>query len=139
MREAAIDLTEALFEAFTARDVEAMIGLLDPEMEFFPIGTARLTGIDAPYRGHDGMQRYFADVDLVWQELRVIPQHYELTDDRVLVTGRVYARDRQGGVIDSPAGWLWVIKDGRFTRGQVFDDPDEARQAAAAAAAASET
>jgi ketosteroid isomerase-like protein len=134
MREAAIELTEAMFEAFTARDVEAMVGLLDPEMEFFPIGTARLTGSDAPYRGHDGMRRYFADVEDVWQELRVVPQHYELTGDRVLVTGRVYARDRQGGVIDSPAGWLWEIKDRRFTRGQVFDDPDEARKAAAAAA-----
>ena len=134
MREAAIELTEAMFEAFTARDVEAMIVLLDPDMEFYPIGTARLTGSDAPYRGHDGMRRYFADVDQVWQELRVVPQHYEVNADRVLVIGRVYARDRQGGVIDSPAGWLWEIKDQRFVSGQVFDDPDEAHEAAAAAA-----
>ena len=137
MREAAIELTEAMFEAFTARDLEAMVALLDPQLVFLPVGTARLTGIDAPYRGHDGIRRYFADVDRVWQELRVIPQSYEVTGELVLVTGRVYARDRQGGVIDSPAGWLWLIEGQRFKRGQVFDDPDQARQAAAAALAES--
>jgi SnoaL-like domain len=40
-----------------ARDVEGMLAHLDPEVRFHPL---RLSGLDGSYRGHDGVQRWFA-------------------------------------------------------------------------------
>ena len=126
-RDAAIQLVEMLYEAFTARDLETLTSLLDPEIEFFPVGTAKLTGKMAPYRGHEGMSEYFRDIGEVWQELRVVPQQFEVSGARVLVLGRVYARDRDGGLVDSPAGWVWELRGQRFVSGRVFESHEEAR------------
>jgi ketosteroid isomerase-like protein len=44
----------------------------------------------------------------------------------VLVRGRIYARSRRLGIRDFPIAWVWDIRDGRFVRGEVFPDPDQA-------------
>ena len=44
----------------------------------------------------------------------------------LLVRGRVYARSRQLGIRDVPVAWIWDLADGRFVRGEVFRDPEEA-------------
>src|SRR3954465_1397732 len=99
------DIVRRVFDAFTRRDVEALLALCDREIVFVP-PTGRLAGRDEPYRGHEGLRTYMADVARVWQELRSEPDEYVELDDRVLCTGRVYAWG-VGRVIDAPAGWVW--------------------------------
>ena len=43
-------------EAFNSRDLDGMLGLLDPGVHFHPL---RLVGLDGSYRGHDGVRRWF--------------------------------------------------------------------------------
>jgi ketosteroid isomerase-like protein len=50
----------------------------------------------------------------------------EVQGERVLVRGRVYARSRELGIRNVPVAWIWEIRGGRFTRGAVFPDPDQA-------------
>jgi ketosteroid isomerase-like protein len=99
-------------------------------MEFMP-ATARMAGRGAqPYRGHDGLRTYLADVARVWQELRSEPDEFiEVGDDVVVCTGRVYAWG-VGRVIDAPAGWLWRLRDGRLVEGRIFENRREALAAA---------
>jgi ketosteroid isomerase-like protein len=113
------DIVRDVFEAFTRRDTEALLALCDPEIVFTP-PTGRLAGRDEPYRGHDGLRTYLADVGRVWQELRSEPDEYIDVDDRVLCTGRVYAWG-VGRVIDAPAGWVWRIRDDRVVEGHVYE------------------
>jgi ketosteroid isomerase-like protein len=113
------DIVRDVFEAFTRRDTEALLALCDPEIVFTP-PTGRLAGRDEPYRGHDGLRTYLADVGRVWQELRSEPEEYIDVDDRVLCTGRVYAWG-VGRVIDAPAGWVWRIRDDRVVEGHVYE------------------
>ena len=46
-------------DAFDARDIEGMLACLDPEVRFHPL---RLNGLDGSYRGHGGVQRWFAQL-----------------------------------------------------------------------------
>jgi ketosteroid isomerase-like protein len=113
------DIVREVFDAFTRRDSEALLALCDPEIVFTP-PTGRLAGRDEPYRGHDGLRTYLADVARVWQELRSEPDEYIELGDRVLCTGRVYAWGI-GRVIDAPAGWVWRIREGRVVEGRVYE------------------
>jgi ketosteroid isomerase-like protein len=123
------ELAEALYEAFSARDLEAVLALISGDFEFRPAVTSELTERQS-YDGHDGMRDYFADVARVWTELRLIPQRFRPIGERLLVLGRVYARTTDGALIDSPAGWLWEARAGKLTRCVVYRSHTEAIAAA---------
>jgi ketosteroid isomerase-like protein len=129
-QSANIQLIQALFDAFTARDVEKVLSLVSQDLEFLPPVTAARVERSEPYRGHEGMRTYFADAARVWRELEVIAHEFRDLGDRVLVFGRVYARGEGGYISDSPAQWLWRIEDGRIAWGRVFTNRAEAVQAA---------
>ena len=62
------------------------------------------------------------------------PTGVERHGDSLLVRGRVYVRSRELGIRDMPMAWIWEVADGRFTRGEVFPDPDQAALRLAASA-----
>ena len=95
-------------------------------MGFFPIGTAEEVGRSAPYVGPEGLREYMADIEKAWDELLITPKVVESHGLSLLVRGRVYARSRQLGIRDMPVAWIWDVEDGRFVRGEVFRDPEEA-------------
>lgn len=131
--EAEWDLVERLYAAFNRRDLEEITELCDEGMGFFPAGTAQEIGREAPYVGPDGLQEYLRDVEQVWDELLINPKTAERHGDSLLVRGRVYARSRPLGIRDVPVAWIWELRDGVFTRGEVFPDPEEAVERLAAA------
>lgn len=120
------DLVERLYVAFNRRDSEEIVAVCDEEMEFFPIGTAEQIGRDAPYIGPEGLHEYLLDVERAWDELLITPKVAERHGRSLLVRGRVYARSRPLGIRDMPVAWIWELADGKFTRGEVFRDPEEA-------------
>jgi serine phosphatase RsbU (regulator of sigma subunit) len=122
------DLVGRLYEAFNHRDFEEIIALCDPAMEFFPVGTAEEIGRDAPYTGPEGLGEYLSDVENIWDELLITPSVVENRGGSLLVRGRVYARSRPLGIRDVPVAWIWDIEGGRFVRGEVFRDTEEALQ-----------
>lgn len=123
--EESIGLVQRAYAAFARRDTEAFLALCDPEVEFFPAGTSGLARTSRGYRGHAGIDAYFADAARIWEELRVVPQAYRALGDHVHVRGRVYARARDGLLIDSPAQWVWRIKDSKIVWGSASSDQDE--------------
>jgi ketosteroid isomerase-like protein len=122
------DIVRQVFDAFSRRDAAALIALSDPDIVFRP-PTGRLAGRDDPYRGHEGLRTYLADVGRVWQELRSEPDEYIELGDRVLCTGRVYAWG-VGRVVDAPAGCVWRLRDGRLVEGTVYETRRAAYEAA---------
>jgi len=127
------ELVDRLYNAFNHRDAEEIVALCDPRMGFFPIGTAEQIGRDAPYVGPGGLTDYLRDVERAWDELQIVPKVVESHGHSLLVRGRVYARSRPLGIRDMPVAWIWDLADGRFTRGEVFRDPEEAVRRLAAA------
>jgi ketosteroid isomerase-like protein len=119
------NLVERLFDAFNRRDAAAIDDLCDDGMEFYTV-TAEEVGRSDPYTGAEGLRDYFDDVATVWEELLIMPNDVEQRDESLLVRGRVFLRSRALGIRDMPAAWIWDLRDGRFVRGQVFIDPEEA-------------
>jgi serine phosphatase RsbU (regulator of sigma subunit)/ketosteroid isomerase-like protein len=119
-------LIERLFEAFNQRDEDEIVAVCDPEMGFFPVGTAEALGREAPYIGPDGLHDYLEDVEQVWEELVISSKQVERHEESLLVRGRVYARSRELGIRDMPIAWIWDVSGGRIVRGEVFIDPEQA-------------
>jgi ketosteroid isomerase-like protein len=113
-----IEVVQATFAAFAARDVERVLELADPDIEFTAV-TGEHAGRTDPYRGHEGMRQYFRDVASVWEELRLTPREFRPHGDRILVTGKVSARSRSRTVTGS-TGWIWKVRDGKVTYVRVY-------------------
>ena len=114
------------YRAFDERDLEALVELAADDVEVSTV-TGLLSGHPEPYRGHEGLEEYMADLRRTWKRIELQPQTFQRLDGgRTLVFGRVRAwHDR--GLLDSANAWLWTLRDGQVTAVQVFADPAEAR------------
>jgi len=119
-----IDVVRRLFAAFAERDVEAVLALAHPEVEFIAV-TADVIGRQEPYFGHEGLRRYFKDVARVWEVLRLSPGEFRADGNRVLVTGRVSAHS-PSRVVSGTAGWIWRVENGLAVFGRVYPSAAEA-------------
>jgi ketosteroid isomerase-like protein len=118
-----VEVVSRLLEAFSRRDADAMVELIDPDMLFEPAPTPA-----RPYRtyvGHAGMRQYLKDLDDTWARLDVTVLEYRHAGSYVLVFGRIYAASR-GSVADDPATFVWRLEDGLVVWGKVFRNREEA-------------
>jgi uncharacterized protein len=113
------DLVRRAFDAFNRRNLEEALMVLDPGVEFH-VPTAELANDGRPYRGHDGIRKYYDDVARVWEELEVAPSEYREVDDHVLALGRVYGRGEGGYIQDSPTQWVFEVNEGAIVSVRVF-------------------
>jgi ketosteroid isomerase-like protein len=116
-------LVRRLFEAFAARDVTALLEVMDPQVEFFG-PTATVLNEGRCYRGHEGMRRYLRDAEMLWEELLLEPERMHEVGNHVVVMGRVRARATDGLELDTAAAWVWRVEGGRITWGCAYGDPD---------------
>jgi ketosteroid isomerase-like protein len=121
-------VARAVFAAFAERDVERVLELIDPEVEFSAM-TSDYAGRTEPYRGHEGIRQYFRDVSEVWDDLRLTPRDYREVGDSILVTGRVNARSHSR-IVDGSTGWIFRVRGGRMVYGRVYPSAADAERAA---------
>ena len=126
MRDPRMALVERLYDCFNRRDEDGITAVCDERLEFFPVVTAEAVGREAPYTGPAGLHEYMADVAQIWEELQITPGEIQARGETLLVRGRVYARSHELGIRDMPVAWIWEVRDGRFVRGEVFPDPEQA-------------
>jgi ketosteroid isomerase-like protein len=116
------------YEAFARYGVDAIIELLDPEIEVAPIEEVpgRRT-----YRGHEGFRSYMAEIrelfgDFGWEAT-------ELTEvgNSVVARTRFYAEGRESGVpVEAIVFIVWTLRDGKAIRARGYLDRDQALKAA---------
>ena len=115
-------MVKRAYEAFSRRDVKALIEIADPEISISSV-TGIIAGREDPYTGAEALADYLADVESVWDEIDLVPEEFQdLEDGRVLVFGRVRAR-RVGARVDTPNAWLWELRGGRVVSVQVYAQP----------------
>jgi ketosteroid isomerase-like protein len=122
-----VSVVRAVFAAFAERDLERVIDLIDPEMEFTTV-TSDYAGRTEPYLGHEGMREYFRDVALVWDDLRLTPREFREVGGSILVTGRVNARSA-ARILDGSTGWVWRVRDGRVVYCRAYASAGDAKRA----------
>jgi ketosteroid isomerase-like protein len=122
-----IEVVKAMFAAFASRDLETVLDLADPDIEFTAV-TGEHAGRTDPYQGHAGLRQYFRDVSAVWEELRLTPREFRPAGDLVLVTGKVSARSR-GRSVTGSTGWIWRVRGGKVVYGKVYASAADAMAA----------
>jgi ketosteroid isomerase-like protein len=102
MSESNVELHRRWFEAYNARDTEALIAYCDPGIVFHSVFAA---AGGAVYHGHDGMRQLHQDFRDVWgDEIRFEPEAYHELGDHTLALGVLHGRGRQSGIEVSITG-----------------------------------
>lgn len=97
-----------------------MLACLDPEVRFHPL---RLSGLDGSYRGHDGVQRWFAQLAQLHHDYVIALFEVRGSgDNRVLAVGEL----RLAGKLEiAPFCALHRIADGVIVAAHHYlSDPD---------------
>jgi ketosteroid isomerase-like protein len=124
-----IALVRKSFEAISTWDVDDLLTLYHPEVEFLPLtGTRVETG---GYRGHDGVREYVAEARELWDVLEPAGNHYEDLGDRVVVGGTCRVRGRASGAESVPVcGWVIGVRDGLIVSHRACSTLEEAEKLA---------
>jgi ketosteroid isomerase-like protein len=115
-----LEVVKAIYAAFARRDLDGALRYLAPDCELHAAGTAAAAGRESPYRGHDGVRAYFADVAAVWEELVLHAEDFRVVPGSVIVIGHVSAR-RDGQPLSRSIVWTWRLRDGLATSVRVSD------------------
>jgi ketosteroid isomerase-like protein len=124
-----VELVRRSFEAISAWDIDALLRVYHPEIEFLPLtGTQVETG---GYRGHDGVRAYLEEAEDLWEVLEPDGNHYEDLGDRVVVSGTCLVRGRASGAESRPAcAWVIGVRDGLIVAHTTCSTLEEAERLA---------
>jgi ketosteroid isomerase-like protein len=115
-----LEVVKSIYAAFARRDLDGALAFLAPDCELHAAGTAAAAGHSSPYRGHDGVRAYFADVAAVWEELVLHAEDFRVVPGSVIVIGHVSAR-RDGQPLYRSIVWTWRLRNGLATSVRVSD------------------
>ena len=122
------EVIQQAYEAWSSRDIEALLDLVHPDAEARPILGANIGS--SVYRGKDGLRAWFKDLHQEWETFETRVTGVEERGDCALLTIQVHARGRASGVvIDGELFHLVKFCDGLIVRLDAFQDRDSAVQA----------
>jgi len=129
MADADVDIVHSAFDAIGRRDLDTLLSLYDPDIEFLPLTGTRVE--HGGYAGHAGVRSYFREVAEVWEEMRPYAQTTQPFGDHVIVMGGCAVRGIASGVeSNDPMAWVITVEDGKITRHRAYRTADEALKAA---------
>ena len=125
MSEGNVALQRRALELFNARDVEAFIARLDPNVEYHSVMTVPGGGV---YHGHAGVRKYFRDFKEVWgDEFRVEPEAYFDLGEHTLLFYALHALGRQSGAdVAMPGAQVCRWRNGLMVYGKAYVQREDA-------------
>jgi ketosteroid isomerase-like protein len=125
------EMIRRAYEAWSRRDIDALLELVPPDVEARPILGANIGS--SVYHGKEGLRAWFEDLHQEWETFEARVTSVEERGDCALLTFQVHARGRASGVvIDGELFHLVEFRDGLMARLEAFQDRDSAVQALAA-------
>jgi uncharacterized protein len=130
MCEESVAIVRQGFEAFARGDLDRVLELMDPDVEWAPV-LARVLGVE-PVRGKDALRLFFTrDLAEGFDDFEGKPLSIEDLGDYVLVNISYFARGHASGVpVSLETFALVVVKGGRVTSLRDYDTKAEALEAA---------
>jgi ketosteroid isomerase-like protein len=132
MSQENVEVVREAMDAVNARDPDAFIACLHPEVEWVDSGDP-LPGLRGVYRGRADVRKWFEEAfGETWESSHVeIEGITEASENRVFVETFSTARGRASGVETELRAWhlLWFA-DGKIARRQVFWNRGQALEAA---------
>jgi ketosteroid isomerase-like protein len=129
MSQENVEIIRRGYEAFAEGRIA--FEMLDPEIEWR--GPREFPDLAEPHYGHEGVRRYMAELDEVFEGYRMVAEEFmDAGSDQVLVFTREGGRGRGSGaeVETHPTGHLWTLRGGNAIRLQSYWERSEALEAA---------
>jgi uncharacterized protein len=95
MSQENVEVVRAAFEAFGRSDWDALVGFLDPEIEWVPTG--QFVGGQL-YRGHAGVREFLDALGGEFEEFHAEPENFATASDVVVADTRVSGTGKRSGV-----------------------------------------
>ncbi|MHC1559164.1 nuclear transport factor 2 family protein [Actinomycetospora sp. C-140] len=113
------EIVVAGYQAFAEQDMPTLLGLFDPDIEWYIPDELPEGGT---YRGPDGVLQFFGTLQETYTEFRVEPEQFSADEnDRVLVEG--HHRGRLGDqTFDVAFIQLWTLRNGLAVAFREFCD-----------------
>ena len=123
-----VEVMQRFHDAFNRRDVDALVALMHPDVEFVPI-TGRLEG--TVYRGHAAIRAFIQSFDQDWEIFQTVPAEFHDFGDCVMSLGTWQSRGRASGLDLNahPGAWVAWMRDGKIIRQETFTDRGQALEA----------
>jgi ketosteroid isomerase-like protein len=127
-QESTEDLVRRWSIAFNERDMDTLLKLTSPDLEFVPYLASLIE--TTIYRGHDGLRNYFRDADAAWKELHVSQAAARVVGDLAISFGELHGEGRASGLeVRLPLAWVSEWRDGELVRLTTYTDRAEALEA----------
>jgi ketosteroid isomerase-like protein len=128
MSEGDMEVVRAFFDAYNARDSEAVDGMLHPEAEITTLST-RAGMPDHWRKGTTG--QYFEQLDQAWTNLRAEVQDYRDLGERVVALGVLRGAGMSSHVeVDRDFATVFVIKNSQIMVLDTYDNWADGLEAA---------
>jgi ketosteroid isomerase-like protein len=128
MSDRNVAVARKTFQAICSRDIDGLLELYDPDIEFLPLTGTRIES--GGYAGHAGVRDYFTEVDEVWEEMQPYADDLRTVGDDVVILGGCAVRGRGSGArSDNPMAWVLTLRDGKVIRHRGFATREEALDA----------
>jgi ketosteroid isomerase-like protein len=125
-RQDDVEVIREAFERWNRRDLDYWIHLAHPQVEIWS-KYAALDADDEPYRGHDGLRAWRAEIDRNFELHHVLANDIRAVGDRVLVLGAVRLRGKASGTeMEHPFAWVCEMRDGALSRMLFYSSHAEA-------------
>ena len=128
MSQQNVELFRTGMEAFLRHDIEPLLETSHPEIEWFPF-SAQVEG-DVAYRGHEGVKRWWANLNATFEEFEATIDEVRDEGDVVMALGHLRAQFRSGITLDIEVGWVVRFRDGLVVWGRAYQSHAEALEAA---------
>jgi ketosteroid isomerase-like protein len=127
------ELTDRLrvaYEGFGRRDIDAVLAVMDPDIDWDATDALAHTG---RYHGHAGVTEYIESISNAWEEFELNPEQFTESDGgaHVMVLGYVRGRlSANGQDVEARFAHVLALDDaGKVTRLKVCLDREAALQA----------
>jgi ketosteroid isomerase-like protein len=124
-----VEVVRRGFDAFAARDAEALLALIDADVVWAP-AIAPLLGVET-MRGKEALRRFlFEDLFDGFDDFRAEPLAFEDLGDHVLVQSRYTGHGERSGLeIDQVFSAIYVVRDGKVVSMRDYETRAEALEA----------
>jgi len=126
-----VDVIRRMYDRWLQGD-PSLFDAFDPKIELHPDPAADWVGVDAVYRGHDGVRRYMAHVYEAFEDYR--PEVEELVDagDKVVTLAIEHGRGRVSGatVEARRTAHVWTMRANKAIRLDLYLDRAKGLEAA---------
>lgn len=117
MSQEDIEIVRRALAAFPGGTRDRALALADPEIV---VDATQNVFNPATYVGIDGVRQMLTGMDETWEEMRVEPNEFIDTGDRVVVIGTLVGKGKGSGVeVERFNGQVWTLREGLVVRLEV--------------------